>query len=149
VHEVIASGAALAKFRAFVVAQGGDGTLVDDPARLPHAPVKVEVAAPRAAVVQGVDSRAIGLAVMELGGGRQKKGDPIDYSVGALVHAKVGDVVDAGMSLCTLYAASEESAQRVTESITRAYRLGDEAALPLPIVYARVTEQGVEEFAPE
>jgi pyrimidine-nucleoside phosphorylase len=138
VREAITSGAALAKFRAFVVAQGGDGTLVDDPARLPHAPVKMEVPAPRAGVVQAVDSRAIGLAVVALGGGRQKKGDPIDYGVGVIVSAKVGDNVEAGTPLCTIHAAGEEAARGVMGQIVRAYTLGDEAVDPLPVVYARV-----------
>ena len=147
VQAAIASGAALAKFRAFVVAQGGDGALVDDPTRLPHAPVRVEVPAPRAGVVHAVDSRAIGLAVVALGGGRQKKGDPIDYGVGITVHAKVGDRVAAGETLCTVHAANAAAAQSVVEQILAAYTLGDAAVAPLPIVYARVTEAGVFDLA--
>jgi pyrimidine-nucleoside phosphorylase len=143
VQQAITSGAALAKFRDFVVAQGGDGALVDNPAQLPHAPVKVAVPSPRTGIVHGVNSRDIGLAVVALGGGRQKKGDAIDYGVGVMVHAKVGDRVDAGQPLCTIYAASETSAQAVMGQIVGAYRLGDEAVEPLPIVYARVTEEGV------
>jgi pyrimidine-nucleoside phosphorylase len=143
VQDAIASGAALAKLRAFVMAQGGDGAQIDDPSRLPHAPVTLEVRAPRRGVVQRVDSRAIGLAVMALGGGRQKKGDPIDYGVGVMVHAKVGDAVEAGTPLCTVYAASEAAAEGVMKEIVGAYTLGDEAIAPLPVVYARVTEEGV------
>jgi pyrimidine-nucleoside phosphorylase len=140
VRSAIASGAALAKFRAFVVAQGGGGALVDDPTRLPHAPILVEVPAAEAGVVQAVDSRAIGLAVVALGGGRHKKGDPIDYSVGVIVHAKVGDAVQKGTPLCTIHATSQEAAQSVMEQIVGAYTVGDGAREPLPIVYGRVTE---------
>lgn len=141
VRAAITSGAALAKFRAFVVAQGGDGALVDDPTRLPHAPVTLQVAASEAGVVQALDSRAIGLAVVDLGGGRHKKGDPIDYGVGVMVHAKVGDAVEVGTPLCTIYAANQEAAKSVKEQITGAYTLGTEAREPLPIVYGRVTEE--------
>jgi pyrimidine-nucleoside phosphorylase len=140
VHAAITSGAALEKFRAFVVAQGGEGAQVDDPTRLPHAPAKVEVPAPHGGVVHAVDSRAIGLAVVALGGGRQKKGDPIDYRVGAIVHAKVGDDVKAGASLCTIHAASAEAANGVVAQIVGAYTLGEEPTDPLPIIYGRVTE---------
>jgi pyrimidine-nucleoside phosphorylase len=147
VREAIASGAALAKLRAFVVAQGGDGTLIDDPKRLPHAPFRVDVPAPQSGVVQSVDSRAIGLAVVALGGGRQKKGDPIDYGVGVMVHRKVGDRVTMGAPLCTVYAAAEEAAKGVMAQITSAYTVADKAHPPLPILYARVTAAGVEEFA--
>jgi pyrimidine-nucleoside phosphorylase len=141
VRHAIASGAALAKFRAFVVAQGGDGALVDEPARLPHAPVEVEVPAAAAGVVQAVDSRAIGLAVVALGGGRHKKGDPIDYGVGVIVHAKVGDAVQKGTPLCTIHAASREAAQSVMEQIEGAYTVDNGAREPLPIVYSRVAEE--------
>jgi pyrimidine-nucleoside phosphorylase len=148
VNAAITSGAALAKLRAFVVAQGGDGTQIDDPSRLPHAPVTLQVPALQAGVVQRVDSRAIGVAVVALGGGRQKKGDAIDYSVGVMVHAKVGDVVEVGTPLSTLYANSEEAARDVMEQIVAAYTLGAEPTAPLPILYARVTEAGVDELAP-
>ncbi len=144
VQEAIASGAALAKFRAFVVAQGGDGRQIDDPALLPHAPVSAPILAPRAGVVQEVDSRAIGLAVVALGGGRQTKGDPIDYGVGVMVHAKVGDAVKKGTPLCTVYAANEEAVHGVKEQIIAAYRLGDTPTPALPVLYARVTKAGVE-----
>jgi pyrimidine-nucleoside phosphorylase len=143
VRHAIASGAALAKFRDFVVAQGGDGAQVDDPARLPHAPIALEVPATQAGVVQAVDSRAIGLAVVALGGGRKKKGDPIDYGVGVTVHAKVGDAVQVGTPLCTIHAASQEAAQGVLEEIVRAYTLGEKAKEPLPIVYGRITDEKV------
>jgi pyrimidine-nucleoside phosphorylase len=146
VQQAISSGAALAKFRAFVVAQGGDGEMVDYPERLPHVPITVQVPASRSGVVQRVDSRAIGLAVVALGGGRQKKGDPIDYGVGVMVHAKVGDQVDAGTPVCTIYAASDAAAQGVIGEISGAYTIGDQAVPPLPVVYARVTEAGVEEY---
>src|SRR5690606_12513064 len=104
------SGAALAKFRQLVVAQGGDGTLVDDPARLPAAPVQVVIPAPRGGYVQSVASRTLGLAVMALGGGRQKKGDPIDHRVGLMVHVKVGERLETGAPLCTIHAANEAAA---------------------------------------
>lgn len=143
VQATLTSGAALAKFRAFVVAQGGDGTMIDDPTRLPHAPVQVAVPVPRAGVVQKVDSRAIGLAVMALGGGRQRKEDLIDYRVGVMVHAKVGDAVAAGDALCTIHAASEDAVQAVMAKIVGAYTVDDIPTAPLPIVYARVTHEGV------
>ena len=63
----IASGAAFAKFRAFVTAQGGDSHLVDDPARLPAAPVKLPVAASETATVAALDAREVGLVTVEWG----------------------------------------------------------------------------------
>ena len=138
VRAAIASGAALAKLRAFVVAQGGDGRMIDDPARLPVAPVTLTVVAPQAGVVQAIDPRAIGLAAMALGGGRHKKGDPIDHRVGILAEAKVGDRVAVGAPLATLHAANTADAEAVAARVVAAYTLGSEAAA-LPVVYGRVT----------
>ncbi len=140
VHKAVGSGAALAKFREFVVAQGGDPALVDEPERLPKAPVQIEVKAERAGWISEVDAREVGLSVVTLGGGRQKKGDPIDHRVGAVLAAKVGTRVDAGDLLCTVHAADEgETTRAVVDRIRAAFMLGNEAVEPLPVVYARIS----------
>jgi pyrimidine-nucleoside phosphorylase len=138
VREVIASGAALAKFRDFVVAQGGDGGMIDEPARLPTAPVQQPVTAPRPGYLQRIDARALGLAVVELGGGRQRKGDAIDYRVGIVAPAKVGDRLAAGDPLCTIHAADDASAAAILSTVQEAYTLAAEPVAPLATVYARV-----------
>jgi pyrimidine-nucleoside phosphorylase len=142
VQEAITSGAALAKFRAFVVAQGGDGTLVDNPARLPTAPVQLPVSAAHSGCVHRIDSRAIGLAVVDLGGGRQKKDDPIDYAVGIVAPAKVGDRLAAGDLLATIYATNTAAAESILPAVQAAFTLRDAPVDPLPTVYARVGEAG-------
>jgi pyrimidine-nucleoside phosphorylase len=138
VRDVVASGAALTKFREFVAAQGGDASLVDEPDRLPAAPVQAPVPAPRGGVVQQIDARALGLNVVEMGGGRRTKGEPIDHRVGILCHAKVGARVAAGDSLCTVHAASRESADAAVQRIQAAYTLGDDPVDALPVVYERI-----------
>jgi len=138
VQEVIRSGAALARFRAFVVAQGGDGSQVDDPARLPQAPVLLDVAAPVAGYVQHVDAQRVGLASVALGGGRQRKGDPIDPRVGVMLAAKVGTQVHAGAPLCTIHAADAASAHAVVDQLQAAFTIGAQPVAPLPIVLDRI-----------
>ncbi len=141
VRDVINSGAALAKFREFVAAQGGDPSLVDAPDRLPSAPVQIEVMAERAGWVSAIDAREVGLAVVALGGGRQKKGEAIDHRVGAVLAAKVGTQVAAGDSLCLVHAADEGEAMRaVIERVRAAFGLSDEAVEPLPVVYERISK---------
>jgi pyrimidine-nucleoside phosphorylase len=138
IREAIQSGAALERFRAFVAAQGGDATYVDHPERLPAAPVVVPVPAPARGTVQRIDARAIGLATVEMGGGRTKKGDPIDHRVGVVVHAKVGAPVQAGDPLCDVHAANAADAAVAVERIQAAYTITDAPAAPLPIVLDRV-----------
>ncbi len=137
--QAIAGGAAFAKFRAFVAAQGGDVRQVDDPSTLRVADVRVDVGSPRAGSVAAIDSRRVGLAVVELGGGRRKKGEEIDRSVGVILHVKVGSRVEQGEPLCTVYAAGREAGEAAAAQIAAAYTLAEGPVSPLPVVYERIT----------
>ena len=125
VQEAIDSGAAFDRFVQFVAAQGGDAAAVVSPERLARAPVTVEVEATRDGVVSGVDARAVGLAVVALGGGRQRKGDEIDPRVGIVLTSKVGDRVKDGDRLCTVHAADEDAAGLAAERVLKAYSFSD------------------------
>lgn len=141
VQEVIRSGAALDKLRAFVAAQGGDVAQIDDPSLLPFAPVVVPVPAPVAGVVTAIDAREIGLTVVSLGGGRRAKGDPIDHRVGVLCEAKVGGVVENGAPLAWVHAADEGSAQRSVARVQAAYAIGAGGETVGSIVLDRVASR--------
>lgn len=139
IRTVLENGAALAKFRAFVAAQGGDVALVDDPERLPTAPVCQPYVAPQSGYIARIDAREVGLTCVEMGGGRQKKGDPIDHSVGILVNAKVGAQVTAGDELGLIFAADERAAQHAITRLQHAYTFSAQPVSPLPIIYDRIT----------
>lgn len=138
VLSAIESGAALAKFADFVAAQGGDPAVVEDPTLLPHAPVQETVTAEQAGWVHAIDARAVGLTVVALGGGRQKKGDLIDRRVGVVLTAKVGDRVERGGSLCVVHAAGAEAAAGAAAALRQAFALRAEPAQPLPILLDRI-----------
>lgn len=138
VQTVIDSGTALEKFKAFVAAQGGDVATVDDPTQLPTAPVVHEVTAPQAGYVQQILAREIGLTCVELGGGRKKKGDPIDHAVGIDVIAKVGTKLTKGDPLCVIHAQNDAAAQQAAARIRQAYTIGDETVSLLPIIYEHI-----------
>ncbi|XOB98934.1 thymidine phosphorylase [Deinococcota bacterium DY0809b] len=124
------SGAALDKLRAFVAAQGGDARVVDEPERLGLAPDVYELRAEAAGVVAELDAYKVGLAVLRLGGGRERKGDAIDHGVGVRLAKKVGERVAEGDILATVFHRAgrglEESSQRLKE----AYRIGQRAGVP-------------------
>lgn len=103
-------GAAWTKFVEWITAQGGDQAVLDNPELLPQAPLRDTVLAPRAGYIAVIDAAEVGQTGVELGGGRARKGDPIDYSVGIVHHAKVGDQVREGDPLLTIHARSQESA---------------------------------------
>ncbi len=129
VQEAIESGKAFDKFVQFVGAQGGEEAAVVSPERLASAPVKVDLNATRDGVVSGLDARAVGLAVVALGGGRQRKGDAIDHRVGVVLTSKVGDTVSVGDRLCTVHAADADAARLAAERVLNAYSFADEPLL--------------------
>jgi pyrimidine-nucleoside phosphorylase len=130
----VASGAALATFAACVAAQGGDARQVEQPARLPTAPVVVEVASPRAGWLAGIDALQIGRLAMRLGGGRQRKGDPIDHRVGLVLWAKVGDRLAAGDPLVSVHAARAEDAAALRDDLLAAYAWSDAPVAAPPLL---------------
>ena len=95
-------------YERWIRAQGGDPDLD----ALPRAPVVREVVAPRAGVVTRLAALPIGIASLELGGGRRTKDDEIDHSVGVVCSAKRGQTIEAGQVLADVHARDEESAAR-------------------------------------
>ncbi len=135
---ILESGQAWEKFRLLVQAQGGDVGAVDDPERLPRAPWVETVAAPRSAYLAAVDARAVGETVVALGGGRARKGDPIDHAVGVVVHHKVGDRVRQGEALFTVHASDRQRAAEAIERLLAAHRFSRQRVAPLPLFYRTV-----------
>ena len=143
--DAIASGRAFEKMRRLVEAQGGDVRTVDQPldgpAPLPRARLVEAVSAPTSGYLAEVDASALGTAVVELGGGRERKGDPIDRSVGVVVHVKVGDYVERGAALATIHANDEERLARARTRVLGAHRFSPQPAPRLPLFYARIEDQ--------
>lgn len=120
----IADGSALAKLREMVVAQGGDGRQVDDPSRLPRAPVVLALPAGREGYITHLDPLEMALAAVGLGAGRARKGDPIDPAVGLVVGPKVGQHIHGGETLVTIHAANDEAAEAAAERALAACTIG-------------------------
>jgi pyrimidine-nucleoside phosphorylase len=108
---------------------------VDDPGRLPKASLVEVVKAPRSGFISQVHARSVGEATVALGGGRAKKGDPIDYAVGIVLHHKVGDKIEAGEPLFEVHANGAEKISVARDEVLRAHRFSDEPVPPLPLFY--------------
>jgi pyrimidine-nucleoside phosphorylase len=121
----VASGAALAKFREMVAAQGGDVRVVDDPSGLPRAAIRRTLPSPRGGYVADVDALGVALAALHLGAGRSRAEDPVDHAVGVGDLAKTGEKVEAGGPLCTIHANSERAAREAAEILLKAIVVGD------------------------
>jgi pyrimidine-nucleoside phosphorylase len=133
--EALHSDRALAKFREWIAAQGGDLAAVDDPSRLPQAAIVQDVPAPRTGYVARIDAMEVGLTAMLLGAGRAKKGDPVDHAVGVVLRAKVGDYVKRGEPLLTIHANNGHKLAQATERLLAACTWSEEPIQAPPLLY--------------
>jgi thymidine phosphorylase len=132
------SGAAAERFARMVARLGGPrDVLARGDTQLPRAPLQRPLPSPRDGVVAAMDTRAIGLAVIALGGGRARAGDAIDLRVGFSDVCGVGTRVTRGQPLAIVHAGSDEHAEAALRGLAAAIRIEDQA-LPLPTVYAVV-----------
>jgi pyrimidine-nucleoside phosphorylase len=128
-------GRALNEFRKLVEAQGGNPAYVDDPSRFGVARYVEVVEAPSSGWLAQVHARIVGEAAVGLGAGRAQKGDPIDHAVGFLIHNKVGDRLEKGQPLFTIYANDEMRLKIAREMVLQSHQIRNEPANPLPLFY--------------
>ena len=133
-EKTISDGTALEKLSQMVTAQQGDGRDVYDTSRLPLAPVQLEVPALESGFVSRIEAEQVGLVSMHLGGGRATKDSEIDLSVGLVLHKKVGDSVEAGESLATIHASSQEKAAEAAELLRACYSLSPDPVQRSPFI---------------
>ncbi|MEM6739151.1 MAG: thymidine phosphorylase [Pseudomonadota bacterium] len=140
INDALRSGAAAERFGAMVAALGGPADFVERwRDRLPAAPVTRVVEAESPAFVERVDTEALGLAVVHLGGGRLKETDRVDPSVGLTQIAGLGEEVGAGRPLATIHAARESDADAAEARLRAAFTLGESAKDPPTLILEKVT----------
>jgi pyrimidine-nucleoside phosphorylase len=137
----LATGEGLARFAEMVRAQGGDVRVVDDPRRLPVAPLRLPVPAPAAGVVSAIDAERIGLVAMRLGAGRARKGDPIDPAVGVVIDRPVGTSVQPGDPVATVFARETASGEAARAAVAEAFEIVATAPSLPPLIRGVVTPE--------
>lgn len=138
VEHALASGAAAERFARMVRDLGGPADILEKD-RLPAAPVVRPIAAERAGVVAAVDARAIGVAIVALGGGRTRPEDGVDHAVGLTEIAAIGEAVGAkGRPLALLHARDEASAAAAEAAIRAAVTVADTAPAQPALVAERI-----------
>ncbi len=130
-------GGALARFARLVDAQGGDARIVDDPDRLPAAPLTMPLRAPGAGWLDW-DARAVGLASVELGAGRRRVEDRVDPGVGFVFERVAGDAVDAGEVVAWIHARDETAAELAARRLGSALSLAPAPGPARPMVLERL-----------
>jgi len=141
--ELIAGGRGLEKFREVIRLQGGDPGVIDDLRRLPQAQHQVDLVSRRQGWIADIACEQVGIAGIVLGGGRARKEDAVDPAVGILLHKKVGEMVAAGESWCTVYYNSAARLPEAQALLDRACSITPEApAAPRPLVRQIVGSKG-------
>ena len=143
---VIADGSAFEKCKQMFAAQGGDTRVLDDYSLFAKPAASYELLAEQDGYIIQNDAEKIGSASVLLGAGRIKKEDSIDFAAGITMHKKLGDYVKAGESICTFYADDESLFAAAEEMYRGGLIIRAEKPTVPPLIYARVTADGVERF---
>ncbi|KRL84582.1 pyrimidine-nucleoside phosphorylase [Ligilactobacillus apodemi] len=131
--ETIVSQKALEKFGKMITSQGGDKRVLDNYSLLPQARYQIEIKAKSSGHVAQIKANELGIASMLLGGGRQNKEDQINYGVGLRLHKKVGDKVETGESLVTVY-SDQLDITEVEQIILASIEIGAKKS-PHPLIH--------------
>jgi pyrimidine-nucleoside phosphorylase len=134
--EALASGRALEQARKWIAAQGGDPAIVDDYSLLPEPRATIEVKAPQSGFITFIDTYQAGMFTVDLGAGRKKADDIIDYAAGVMFDRKTGDEVRAGDTIARIqlgqgHRDAGELAKRYLSFVT----FGDEKPEERPLIH--------------
>lgn len=135
IGEVLQNGKAWKMFVNLVDAQGGDISYVENPERLPTAPVIETVYSPRDGYLSEINARIVGETAVFLGAGRSQKGDPIDYAVGIEILRNVGDEVNRGDELFVIHSMDRSHFREAKHRLLNAHKWSDKRLEPLPLSY--------------
>jgi pyrimidine-nucleoside phosphorylase len=133
-EEVIKSGAALAKFRTFVEAQGGNPEIIEDYTKFPKAEFREEIFAEREGIVYDLNAGKVGWASQRSGAGRMTKESIIDYSAGIRLYKKVGDEVHKGDRLAAVFGNDRQSVKNAATMLEETFIIGE----TVPVLHALI-----------
>lgn len=145
VKQSIADGSALERFKHFIEAQGGLSDVVDSPELLPQAKYQYDICAEADSYITSIEATKLGIAAMKLGAGRATKDDQIDYAVGLVLKAKVGEKVKKNQPLITAYSQQPIGEEHpIVAEIKEAFSFSEQQSIPNPLIYAIVDVNGVQ-----
>lgn len=121
----ISDGSAIEKFKEMVELQGGDSSYIDDTNKFKKSSIIKDIISEETGFVKAIEAIEIGIASRDLGAGRHKKGDVLDLSAGIYLHKKVGDFVEKGEKIATIYTEKENEVAGAIERIKAAYAFSD------------------------
>jgi thymidine phosphorylase len=140
---LISSGKVLERFRQMVELHGGDTRVLDDPKRLPQTQDSMQVLSRSAGYISSMQCEHIGTACVILGGGRERKEDSVDPSVGIVLHKKIGEHVEAKEPIATIYHNSGAKAERAKQLISESVAVAEAPpATKRPLIHRIINKSG-------
>lgn len=144
--DALNSGRGMIKLKQMVMAQGGDVNALEDYSLLPQARFKYELKAKADGYVSKMAAERLGICAMKLGAGREKKEDRIDLAAGIFLNKKVGEHVNKGENIATLYGNDEKRLQEVLPEAEASIKISGQKESKRKLVYGIVREDGIEMF---
>lgn len=138
VLDAISSGKAKAKFTEWIVAQGGDSTLAENPMLLPESSIKHEVRATKAGYISKMNAEEIGVSSVILGAGRETKDSIIDHSAGIVLVKKLGDNVEIGDTLAVLHTNNKDAISPAEAKLIGAISMSNEKVEVGKLIYKTI-----------
>ncbi|KRQ86809.1 Pyrimidine-nucleoside phosphorylase [Caloramator mitchellensis] len=145
-EETITSGSALNKFKEFVVAQGGNPDVIDNPELLPTAKNVIEYKAKKSGYINKIVAIDVGIAALVLGAGRETKESEVDLAVGIVLNKKVGDYVNEGETLCYIHVNDMSKLADCERRLENAFEIVEEKVEQRPLIFGVVTKDGIQRF---
>lgn len=133
-RQVLSDGRALEKFRQMVRRQGGDDRIIEEPERMGSSRYSRDVLAGRTGFIAEMAAQEIGRASQHLGAGRLRKEDEIDFTAGIRMHVRIGDSVQEGDVLATLYGGDSRRLEEAEIIMEAAIRISAEPATPPKLI---------------
>ena len=146
-EKAVNDGSALKRLCGMVKAQGGNEELILDTDKFKKAAFERELISDKDGYITFMNTEQCGIASSMLGAGRETKESAIDYAAGIILHKKTGDAVKKGEVIAKLYAEREELFERAKDTLKAAVTIEAEPTGNEPLIYARVTKDGVERKA--
>ncbi len=136
--ETLRSGAALEQARTWIAAQKGDARIVDDYSRLPQPSKTIEVKAPRSGFISHIDTYEAGMFIVDLGAGRKKADDVIDFAAGVMFDRRTGDEVKSGETIGRIQLGKRGGDELVARFLSFV-QFADAPPAPRPLVHEHLT----------
>ncbi|HET7436467.1 MAG TPA: thymidine phosphorylase [Thermoanaerobaculia bacterium] len=139
-NEALSSGRALEQTRKWIAAQGGNPDIVDDYSLLPQPTTTIEVKAPQSGYITAMDTYQAGMFTVDLGAGRKKADDTIDYAAGVMFDRRTGDAVKAGDVIARIQLGTgQRDADELRKRFLSFVTIGEERPAERPLVHEHLT----------